>query len=148
MKMIEDIENCRAIQLQINNQNETFYNCYHNEIKNCFKYHNTRPKARKRLKRCTKRFWNYELTELWSNLCTKENIFIKARGYVRNIRKYEFKIAQNLFDKVYRRLDRRYNSDKIIEIENISITEPKQFWKAIYKIGSTSKKHIPTEVYN
>ncbi len=49
---------------------------------------------------------------------------------------------------VYRRLEKKYNRDKIIEIENIPISDPTQFWKAIHKLGSKSKNHIPIEVYN
>ncbi len=111
-------------------------------------YHNTHRKARKRLKRCNPPFWNDELKELSSNLCTKENSFINARGHDRNIIRQEFEIAQNLFDRVYRRLERKYDKDKIIEIENISTSDPKQFWKAIHKLGPKSKKNIPVEVYN
>ncbi len=49
---------------------------------------------------------------------------------------------------MYRRLERKYNRDKIIEIENISTSDTKQFWKAIHKLSPQSKKHIPIEVYN
>ncbi len=47
---------------------------------------------------------------------------------------------------MHRRLERKYNIDKIIEIENIPTSDPKQVWKAIHKLGPKSKKHIPVEV--
>ncbi len=50
VKIIEDIENCKAIQRHTNTQNETSCNFYHNEMKNWFKYHNAHPTACKRLK--------------------------------------------------------------------------------------------------
>ncbi len=47
-------------------------------MKNSLKYQNTHHKANEILKRCTIPLWNNELKELWSNICTKENIIIKA----------------------------------------------------------------------
>ncbi len=53
-----------------------------------------------------------------------------------------------MFDRVYRRLKRKYNRDKRIEIANIPTSDPKQFWKAIHKLGPKSKTNIRIEVYN
>ncbi len=49
---------------------------------------------------------------------------------------------------MYKRLERKYYRDTIIEIKHIPTSDPKQFWKAIHKLGPKLKKHIPLEVYN
>ncbi len=113
-----------------------------------FKHHNVHPKARKRLKRCTKSVWNDLLKELWYVLCEIEKQFLQSTGYNRNKYRQEFREAQNKFDKLYRKTERKYNNDKIIEIETVSAADPNQFWKQINKLGPYNKNYILMEVYN
>ena len=148
LEMIDNIVRCRAVKQELDDIYDDFCRFYHREMNNWFKCHNVHPTAQKKLKRCTKPFWNNELKALWVNLCKKEDLFLRSHGQNRNITRHKFKEAQTKFDRKYRTLERKYKRDTIIEIENISTTDPNKFWKTIKKLGPPKKSNIPLEVYN
>jgi hypothetical protein len=117
-------------------------------MKKHFRYFNLHRQAKRTAKRCRKPFWNNELKELWQNLCRKERLYLKAHGSDRNRIKHEFKAAQKLFDKTYRRTERRFHKEKLTELENLSTDDPNKFWKCIKNLGPKKKNEIPMEVYD
>ena len=148
LQMINDIEQCRQSQEEIDSQYNLFCTFYNNEMKKHFRYFNVHKVANKAAKRCRKPFWNSELKNLWQDLCRKEKVYLKSRGNNRNVLKHEFRIAQKLFDKTYRQAERKFNRERILELENLTTTDPNKFWQCIKDLGPKKKNIIPLEVYN
>jgi hypothetical protein len=59
-----------------------------------------------------------------------------------------FKEKLNLFDKTYRKAKRKFERDKMINIEKLNTTNPKAFWSELNKLGPRKKGNIPKEVYD
>ena len=57
-------------------------------------------------------------------------------------------MAQNNFDREYRRAERNYRKEKIGEVESSSKSEPAKFWDSIKRLGPRNKQQIPMEVYD
>ena len=74
----------------------------------------------------------------------KRKKLLKSTGRQRQVNKEIFKEAQR-FDRAYRKTERNYNRKKIIEIEKICASDPRQFWKTIKKLGPKRKQTIPFE---
>ena len=90
----------------------------------------------------------YTLQNLWNKLCIKETEYLKHNRYNRVKGRQEFKAAQSLFDKEYRKAKRSFRRNKVIQIENMSGKDPKQFREAINKLGPRKPSTIPMEIYD
>ncbi len=148
LKLIDDIENVRAQQDEIDSIYEMFCEMYHKEMNEWFQKKNVYPRAKKRLYRCSKPFWNEDLKLLWNVLCEKEKLYLKSRGNQRMVYRQQFRQAQNNFDKLYRKTERAYKRSKILAIDDICTSDPKEFWKTIKRLGPAKKHNIPFEVYD
>jgi len=90
-----------------------------------------------------------ELSILWDSAHHSEHRYLKApqnsaqRRYLRNIAKKK----QNDFDRLYKKLKRRYERQKLIHIELLNTKNPKEFWKEIRNLGPRKKHEIPMKVY-
>ncbi len=62
--------------------------------------------------------------------------------------RHEFQEAQKIFDQNYRKTERSYRKNTIIEIENFSSSNPNNFRDSIKKLGPRKTKDIPMEVYD
>ena len=96
-------------------------------------------------KRCrpTKPFWNDDLTKLWNALSDKEKQYLGCRDTHRSLLRQELQDAQRKFAQNYRKAERNYRKNKIIEIENFWSSNPNQFWDNIKKLGPFKKDKIP-----
>jgi hypothetical protein len=119
LEMIEAIEKVRAVQADIDSMYEDICDMYYNEMNIWLQKKNVYPTAKKRLYRSKKPFWNDELKGLWNILCNKEKEYLNSHGALRQILKAQFREAQKHFDKIYRKTERNYKRNKIIEIEEI-----------------------------
>lgn len=81
-------------------------------------------------------------------LCQSEKAYIHCQNQQRQQLREVFVAAQKNFDKSYRRAKRKYEKDKIIEIENFSQFNAKEFWQNIKKLGPQKSSEIPLSVYN
>ncbi|XP_055998773.1 uncharacterized protein LOC130047523 isoform X1 [Ostrea edulis] len=101
----------------------------------------------KRLKN-KKPFWNDELRDLWNNTREKENMFVKYKGKqnVKSALRREYIEARDIFDKALRRTERSYKKTVARDIENMSSSNPNEFWNKIKKLGPRNTIYIPMEV--
>ena len=145
--LIERIENCRQQQEEIDNVYKDLCETYSKEMNKWFKHTNVHPGAKKKLRRSMKPFWNEKLHELWVILCNWEKLFLKSTGNQRAETRHDFKMAQNKFDREYRKAERKYKWNKQVEIETVNTSDPRKFWQTLKELGPRKKSNIPFEVY-
>ena len=121
---------------------------YHSEMLKFFRHRIFHHDSKKKLFRNPKPFWNDELQVLWNDVKCTERLFVKAERQQVDIARETFKLAQNQFDKVYRREERYFYKTKLINLENSVSENPRDFWKMIKKLGPHKKTEIPLEVYD
>ena len=144
---IEQIEVYRVRKVEIDTVYNDLCKMYHDEMNVWFKFRNVHPYALKKLRKCSKPFWNDELTRLWKILCDAEKPYLKAQGPRRVLLRQQFHEAQTNFNKVYRKAERKFKRDKIIKIESVSTSDPNKFWAYLKKLSPRMKKDIPLEIY-
>ncbi len=66
---------------------------------------------------------------MFSNNRTR-NENCKPRYLKRDLR-LQFKTARHEFDKLYRKEERKYLKEKLLDIEKFSGSDPKSFWESI-----------------
>ncbi len=148
LHLIEYIENVRSCQNEIDDVYKLFCDTYHAEMNRFFRSRNVHPRAKKRLKKCIKPFWSDHLQQLWNDLCEREKVFLAAEGTVRMRERNRFKDTQKLFDREYRKAERRYLRERQEDIEHICTNDPKKFWQTLKSLGPNKKADIPLEVYD
>ena len=108
------------------------------------------PSQRTSSKRLKKRhpFWNKDLDEKWKNVMNAEKCFKKCkhRRTKKDLR-YQYKVAQDEFDKLFRKYKRQHNRNKSLQIEKLSTSDPNRFWQHVKNLGPRKKQCIPMEVY-
>ena len=106
------------------------------EMDSHIQYKEASKKTRK-MYRNHKPFWTDSLTEAWKDMSAAERCYTKCKHInSRNKHLYqEFISKRKTFDKLLRRTERSYNRNKAIEIENINISNPTEFWKQIKALG-------------
>ena len=57
-------------------------------------------------------------------------------------------VAQQNFDKTYRRLERKFKREILNKIEKVCTNDPQQFWKMLKELEPKKKSKIPFEVYD
>ena len=147
-ELIADIEHCRNQQSEIDLHYKNLCDTLFKEMDTFLKIDSSKRRSRKKFK-YHKPYWNDNLTKLWCNMRDKENQFRlnRHRGKVSNNWYFDFKESQRLFDKELRKAERTYNRGLCIEIENVDVTNPREFWKYISSLGPRKKKDIPLNVY-
>ena len=56
-------------------------------------------------------------------------------------------MAQNDFDREYRRSERVFRYNEQLEIETVSTSDSKKFWQMLKSLGPQKKCKIPFEIY-
>ncbi len=148
LQLIERIEQCRSLQTDIDSAYSQVCDMYYKEMNTFFQCKNVYPSAQKRFHKCTKPFWNAELQSLWQKLCQEEKVFLKSSGGNRRIALSNFKRAQHDFDRTYRRTERRYRYDQMVDIEHAVSSNPREFWSMLKRLGPRKKSSILMEVYD
>ena len=106
-------------------------------------------------KKCKKRFknhkpyWNDNLLSLWRAMVQAEKDFTRYKGRNRGIRNTLYAkhvSAQSTFDKELRAASRRYNKEKVNQIETICVENHKDFWNQIKSLGPRKQNSIPMTV--
>ena len=60
----------------------------------------------------------------------------------------KFRKSQQSFDREYRKEKRKYQWDKINELEQLDTTNPRKFWQEVKRLGPRSGSYIPMSVYD
>ena len=149
---LQNIINRLSTRIDMQNNLDSLYNSFCNslfkELDDCLGYKHASKKCRKRFKN-HKPYWNDHLLLLWKNLVQAEKDFTHYKGNNRNVRNALFQrhvSSQNIFDKQLRSAARRYNRDKINEIEEICVNNHKDFWSQIKNMGPRKQNSIPMTV--
>ena len=150
LNCISGIEQSRETQRDIDNVYESVCSIYYREMKNFFKCKQLSPGSKQRSKRKPKPFWNEQLTQLWEALRIAERKYLKAKQSTVERRNYQqsFKSKQNEFDKLYKKLKRKYERQKRIDIETLNTENPREFWREVKNLGPRKIIEIPTSVYS
>ncbi len=77
-----------------------------------------------------------------------EHKFLKCKGHGREKKELRgiFKMAHHAFDRHYRSEKRKFQKIQQLEIEEIRISNPKQFWTHLKKLGHQRASKIPMSV--
>ena len=57
-----------------------------------------------------------------------------------------YKLDRNNFDKALRQAERRYNNEKLFDIETLACNNPRKFWETIRKLGPRKDNALITAV--
>lgn len=146
LRLIENIEQCRSVQDDIDAAYKHLIDTYHNEMNKWFRAKNVHPSSKKRLHRSTKPFWNDQLQNLWNVLCESEKAFLASSGAQRRVLHAKFKSDQRLFDRTYRKTERSFKLEQLIEIDESCTSDHKKFWELLQKLGPKRQSQIPIEI--
>ena len=58
----------------------------------------------------------------------------------------KFKLKQNIFDKRLKQIERNFNRQQILNIDELNTKDPKEFWNKIKHLGPKRVKNIPVKV--
>ena len=75
----------------------------------------------------------------------KTTVRFKGHRSQKNRLKLNFDISCDVFDKSLRQAERIYNNNIVLNIEQMSHNNPKQFWKKIKDMGP-KKSDLPTKI--
>ena len=148
LNVIDKIESQLSDQANIDEIYTNVCNIYYDQMNSFFRSTNIHPAARKRLHKCTKPFWNNDLQQMWKNVCNAEREFLKCNGRERQFLKEAFIDAQNVFDRNYRREERKFKFAQLCKLEETVTSDPKQFWDTLKSLGPRRKCDVTMEVYN
>ena len=138
----------RERQNDIDSIYESFVNTVYTEMQVNVPHFDISKPMKKRW-RPRKGFWNDNLENLWKEMHIKEKIMrgsVNRNDRINNHR--IFKLAQNNFDKEYRKEERKFQQLQSNKFDTIQSTNPKLFWNELNKLGPKRKAKIPLEVYN
>ena len=143
---IDLIENSRKTQESIDEIYEQLCEIIHNEMES--KLPKVKPRSNNKRFKNSKPYWTDQLTDLWNATRETENNFIRYKGErkVKSALRREYTEARDLFDKTLRRAERNYKKSFANVIEDMSSTNPNEFWNKIRKLGPRNKHNIPMEV--
>ena len=96
-----------------------------------------------------KPFWNLELETLYKKVALSEKELSKCTlRYKKQDLRHKLKLARSEFDKMYRREERKFKREQVVNLENFCTSNPNEFWEKLRQLGPQSKKGIPMEVYD
>ena len=146
---IERIERNMNNQIEVDRLYDQFCKIYYDEMDKSLRYKKVNNKAKKRFQK-HKPYWNENLTTLWYSVREYENQFLKApqNSALKRQLQQKFYNARKVFDNVYRKTKRKYQENKINDIETLNTEDPKAFWQELKKLGPHQSSDIPLAVYN
>ena len=108
---------------------------------------------RSKIKHKPKSWWTPELSDLWKKARQCEKLFLNTKKRQNNKNtitnlKENFLLARNLFDKTFKKTKRDYHRSWQINIENLDVNNPRQFWREIDKLKPKTKTNIPMQAFN
>jgi len=103
--------------------------------------------ANNNYRRCRKKWWTNNLTELWTDMCKSEKAWLKHKGPGRKELKAVYTSKRRHFDRQVQRRKREHVKKIQNDIAD-STGDSQSFWKTIGKIGIANerRKRIPLEI--
>ena len=107
------------------------------------------PKTKKNYYIARKPWWNDELGALAKEIRSLERDFLGVvrSGKRANSEKSRFLSRQRDFDRMVKKEKRRWQRQRIFELEQANQSDPKEFWNFIKNLRKSKKSSIPNEVY-
>ena len=135
-------------QIDVDSLYKQFCDVYYNEIDKVFSIKNRQSK--KCYRNTPKPYWNDFFNELWKDMHNAQKRYLSCpqNSDTRRHALKVFKDKQSLFDKSYSKAKRKFQRDKLVNIERMKVENPKQFWAELRKLGPRKKDLIPIEVYD
>lgn len=94
----------------------------------------------KKLCRTKQQYWNDKLNVMvWYVLSNFLNVSSRVKEGL-----YEFKYYQSKFDKRF--FKRQFERGQALQLEQLQLNNPHQFWRQINKLGPQKSKAIPMEI--
>jgi hypothetical protein len=95
-----------------------------------------------------KPYWNDHLQYLWSDVKSREKLWLGSKGSKSGQKKYEYCQARKSFDRALRREKREYQRSEQLQLLALSERDQYQFWQKFGKIAihNDRKVAIPEEV--
>lgn len=146
-RLIDIIDHSRTTQ----NQSDKLYDdlCYTiiNEMEKVIPKFDCTEKTPQKIK-YHKPYWNEELTSLWKTMRENEKQFLKTKSNHRDNRELLriYKLSQNSLDKRIRYYERRWRRGVALELDEISVRDPRKFWDKIKHSGPKKKQNLPMNV--
>ena len=147
MEVIEKLEAQIICQRTVDQNYELFANVILKELDQYLCLPQCTLGTRKRYK-YSKPFWNEELTILWKTMRNSENTWKKCKGSegLKRCLHNKFKLNQNIFDKRLKQIERNFNRQQILNIDELNTKDPKEFWNKIKHLGPKRVKNILMKV--
>ena len=148
LNIIERLIHAQNTQQELDALYIEFCKSLFSELDDCLGFKYITKKHRKRL-RNNKPYWNENLFNLWKEMVKCEKMFSKYKGNSRDVRNmlYQQHISsQATFDRELRAASRKYNKEKVNEIEKVCTDDHKAFWEKIKSLGPRKDNKIPLKV--
>ena len=149
LSLINQIEQSRDSQQEINTIYDDIVNLYICEMKKHFHFTMDTPSSNKKVRFTRKPWWNEELTSLFKDMKSAEHNYLKSKRKGNQSRELRnvFKHKQDIFDKTIKRTKRNFQRSKSLLLEEVNSSDPNAFWNYIKELGPKKKKNIPWECY-
>ena len=146
--IIDRLSARNIMQSEIDTLYDSFCKSLFTELDESLGFRFVSKKSKKRFKN-HKPYWNDNLLALWKNMVHAEKEFTRYRGQNRCFRNQLLRkhvSSQNIFDKELRAASRRYNKEKVNQIEEICVSNHNDFWSQIKSLGPRKQNSIPMTV--
>ena len=132
------LNNLCVNQTNIDSAYNEFCNLVFQEMDCYLKYSVVTDKKVSKQLKPQKTYWDNELTCLWKLLREQEKLFTHYKGSSGQMKKklrFNYKAAENKFDKLLRQKKRKYNREQIFAFDELSDNNPKAFWDKLKNLG-------------
>ena len=149
---INKIESSQATQLQINKLWSEIKSLFQSELNKLPSIPISFNKKQKKLFRKSQPFWNDYLESLWKTTCQMEKNYInfKAKSHLDQNRKAQlradFKTAQKVFDKSFRKAQRNHKKQSLHELEISAQQNPTDMWSRLKKLSNPPSTQAALEI--
>ena len=147
--ILQNLSQESTLQEELDVAYDTFCTNLFKEMDRYLGYKSCSKGSRKRFKHF-KPYWNENLAVQWRCIKNVEKQYVENKNTSPNRinrARQLFKQARMNFDKLLRTTERYYYRKKALELEEINISNPKEFWDYIKRLGPKNKTTTPMGVY-
>ncbi len=138
---IEQLMQVKQCQEELDKWYEAFVNIYHKEMDSFYKKLENTPKSAKNFHIMKKEWWTDDLTALAKETHRSEKNFITLikQGKRSTEAKAQFLTLQKQFDKLVKSTKRKWQRNKIFNLDKINDSDPNAFWDYIKSLRKPKK---------
>ncbi len=149
LEQIEALLELRLAQEEVDRWYSDFIALYHQEMDKFYRIIADTPRTLKNYYISRKEWWNDTLDKLSKSVHTAEKTylsFVKKKANCTLVKR-DFLAKQRLFDKEVKRTKRRWQRNKVLELDKANVDDPNAFWEFIKALRGKKKSKLPDEVY-